>query len=611
MTDCVDSRAGAAPMLSASSLDRRIKTLRRLTWAIVLSSALGAAFYISTAVLVADMSEPWTLVGPPLVLLAGVLLLVGLDPLLGSIAAVNAICVLRSARGTHESRPMAGTTISRLAAGSSLALLVPACLAIPLASLALRAAPENVPYMPFVLPGLILSGIFALVLGFLAWRPPRNCRLRAGTSWLGGVSMCLSGIWAAALIGSVSYLWLTGGSPYSGFPGLSKADMASPAQVRGVVQGNTTFALDLYQQLRKAEGSLFFSPYSLSTALAMVYAGAKDATRQQMAQVLHFPSDQDQPHAAFAQLQAHLESLQQAGDITIGMANSLWVQDGYSLLQEYLTLVKQHYGVSVTPLDYRDPQRACKRINEWVEQKTNGKIKDILEPSALNELTRLILVDAIYFKGSWQTSFNARFTGSLPFHITTSRSVNSPTMTGTLKARYSQTKSLQILELAYVGGSTSMLVLLPDKIDGLSDLEASLSPENLTEWRSGLRETKVAVFLPKFTMTSQYQLDQTLQVMGMTDAFKMSQANLAGMTGKPDLHISAVIQKAYVEVNEEGTEATAATTMIGSTKSRGFRPPREPPTFRADHPFLFLIQENLTGSILFMGRVTDPTDKTL
>jgi len=180
-------------------------------------------------------------------------------------------------------------------------------------------------------------------------------------------------------------------------------------------------------------------------------------------------------------------------------------------------------------------------------------------------------------------------------------------MAATMKVMYSEAQSLQIIELPYAGRSTSMLLLLPREIDGLDDVEASLSAESLTQWKTRFREMKVQVYLPKFTMTSQFRLDQTLQAMGMTDAFKPSQANLAGMTGKPELYVSAVIQKTYVEVNEKGTEAAAA-TGVGATKARGLT---EPPVFRADHPFLFLVQENLTGSILFMGRVTDPTDKTL
>ena len=613
MTDCVDNGADAAPMPSAPSLDRRIRTLRRLTQWLVLSTILIVFLDFWPIVFPGTYGEsPVMSIWGYYVLrglsLGHMLLFTVVSPLLGVITLTAAFRTLRSIRGFPEYHPTKGTNVSRFEAISSLAILVPTCPAVLYAAHLFVLSPEEASYIVITLPSLILSGVLALVLGFLAWRPPRRCRPQAGSSWLGGVSVSLSSVWAATLIGSVSYLWLVArGSPYSGLPGLSKADMASPAQVREVVQGDTAFAFDLYQQLRQADGNLFFSPYSLSTALAMVYAGAKDATRQQMAQVLHFPLDQERLHPAFAQLRAGLDDLRRDGDITMGVANSLWVQEEYPLLREYLTLVRLYYGVSITPLDYRDRQRACERVNEWVEQKTNGKIKDVLEPSVLNELTRLILVNAIYFKGSWQTSFNTRFTEDLPFHVTTSRSVNAPTMTGTLKARYNQTKSLQILELSYVGGATSMLVLLPDEIDGLSDLEASLSPANLTKWGSGMRETKVAVFLPKFTMTSQHELDQTLQAMGMIDVFKLLQANLAGMTGKPDLHISAVIQKAYVEVNEKGTEATAATTVTTKTLSRGFRSPKEPPTFRADHPFLFLISENHTGSILFMGRVTDPT----
>jgi serpin B len=606
MTDCVDSRAEASPAPSASTLDKRIRTLRRLTRAIVLSTFLGGWLGVLAVASLVGLLKLRTPLWPGHLLLGSAFLLSMLEPFLGIVALVTGCRSLRLARGPSESHPAAGMSLSRLTAGSSLALLVPACLAIPFVALALTAQRENVPYMSFILPGLVLAGVLSLALGFLAWRLPRSCRPPMRSSWLGMASLCLPAIWAVGLIASVSYAYLT--SEEATLPRFSTTEIVPSAQVREVVQGNTAFAVDLYHQLRSTGGNLFFSPYSLSAALGMVYAGAKEDTCQQMAQVLHFPSDRDQPHAAFAQLQAGLNSLQQTGDVTLGVANSLWVQEGYALLPEYLTLMKQCYGVSINSLDYGAPQQACKRINEWVEQKTNGKIKDILDPSVLNELTKLILVNAIYFKGSWQTSFNTRFTESLPFHITTSRSVNAPTMTGTLKARYSQIKSLQILELPYVGGGTSMLVLLPDKIDGLSDLETSLSPENLTKWRSGLRETKVAVFLPKFTMTSQYQLDQTLQAMGMTDVFNPSRADLAGMTSsEPGLWVSQVIQKAYVEVNEKGTEATAATTMTTSVKSRGFRPPKEPPTFRADHPFLFLICESHTGSLLFMGRVTDPT----
>jgi serpin B len=179
-------------------------------------------------------------------------------------------------------------------------------------------------------------------------------------------------------------------------------------------------------------------------------------------------------------------------------------------------------------------------------------------------------------------------------------------MVGIQKARYGETESLQSLELAYVGRSISMLILLPKQIDGLDELEASLSVKNLAKWRAGLRTMKVRIILPKFKMTSSFRLDQILQTMGMIDLFRLPGADLAGMTGKPDLYVDGVIHKAYVEVNEKGTEAAAATGVYGSTKSRG-PSRREPPIFRADHPFFFIIQENLTGSILFMGRVVDPS----
>jgi serine protease inhibitor len=604
MTDCVDSRAEASPAPSASTLDKRIRTLRRLTRAIVLSTFLGGWLGVLAVASLVGLLKLRTPLWPGHLLLGSAFLLSMLEPFLGIVALVTGCRSLRLARGPSESHPAAGMSLSRLTAGSSLALLVPACLAIPLVALALTPERENVPYMSFILPGLVLAGVLSLALGFLAWRLPRSCRPPMRSSWLGMASLCLPAIWAAGLVASVSYAYLT--SEEATLPRFSTTEIVPSAQVREVVQGNTALAVDLYQQLRGGEGNLFFSPYSLSAALAMVYAGAKDGTRQQMAQVLHFPLDQERLHRAFAQLQTSLDDLQRTGDVTIGVANSLWVQEGHTLLPEYVALVKQHYNVSITSLDYRRPQQACKKINEWVEQKTNGKIKDILDSSALDALTSLILVNAIYFKGTWQSQFDSQSTTNMPFHVTASKSVDTPMMIGIIKAKYSESRSLQILELAYTGHSTSMLLLLPGRINGLDDVEADLSLESLAEWKSGLREMKVRIILPKFTMTCQYQLDQTLQAMGMTDVFKLSQANLAGMTGKPDLYVSAIIQKAYVEVNEKGTEAAAATATV-STKSRGFRPPREPPIFQADHPFMVLIQERRTGSILFMGRVTDPT----
>lgn len=374
---------------------------------------------------------------------------------------------------------------------------------------------------------------------------------------------------------------------------------------RILVQDNSAFAMGLYQKLRTSDGNMFFSPYSISTALAMTYAGARGNTEKEMAKVLRFSLDQENLHSAFAQVESRLNKLQKTGNIKLSVANSLWPQQDYKFLDEYLSLAKKHYGVSITPLDYK---RACeaarKMINKWVEDKTQNKIKDLIQPGILNALTRLVLVNAIYFKGNWESQFKADKTKVAPFHISSKKSVQAPMMTQKQKFRYADLGSFKMLKLPYVGNEMSMIVLLPKETDGLKQLEADLSVENLKRWKSRLSKRDVLVFLPKFKMTSMFRLDKTLASMGMVDAFNVSKANFAGMDGRPDwLYIGAVLHKAFVDVNEEGTEAAAATAVVMTMTAM----PAPPPTFRADHPFVFLIHENRTGSILFMGRVTDPT----
>lgn len=371
-----------------------------------------------------------------------------------------------------------------------------------------------------------------------------------------------------------------------------------------VVSGNNAFAVDLYSQLKEEEGNLFFSPYSISTALAMTHAGARGNTEKEMAKTLRFSLAQEYLHAAFADLESRLNKLQEVGNIKLSVANSLWPQKDYKFLDEYLSLVKKHYGVSITPVDYkRASEAARKMINNWVEDKTEEKIKDLIEPGVLGALTRLVLVNAIYFKGKWESQFKASSTKDAPFYIPSKKAVQTPMMTQKQNYKYAQFESLQILELPYVGNETSMIVLLPKEPDGLKQLETNLSVENLKRWERRLGKRKVLVFLPKFKMTSAFRLDKTLISMGMVDAFSDSKANFAGMDGRSDwLYIGAVIHKAFVDVNEEGTEAAAATAVVMRTTEM----PAPPPTFRADHPFIFLIRDNQSGSILFLGRVVNP-----
>jgi serpin B len=372
------------------------------------------------------------------------------------------------------------------------------------------------------------------------------------------------------------------------------------ASIESAIQGNIGFALDLYQELRKAEGNLLFSPYSISTALAMTYAGARGRTESQMAQALCFLLDQEQLHPAFAWLETRLSQVEQKGRVQLSVANSLWPQKGSVLVDEFLVLTERYYGVRITAVDYGNTEAARQRINTWVEGKTDDKIKDLIPPGLLSPFTLLVLVNAIYFKGDWASQFDERLTHEAPFWVTPNEQVQVMMMTQKQEFNYAEADGLQMLELPYAGEDLSMLVLLPGEIGGLATLEDRLTVDNLNRWTKLLRKMEVQVLLPRFEVTLPFRLDDKLKSMGMVDAFSGG-ADFTGMA-QGQLFISAILHKAFVMVNEEGTEAAAATAVV---MDRAVPPPL--PTFRADHSFLFLIRENATGSILFLGREVDPT----
>jgi serpin B len=379
--------------------------------------------------------------------------------------------------------------------------------------------------------------------------------------------------------------------------------VASKTAVSPLVQSNTEFALALYDRLRTAEGNLFFSPYSISTALAMTYAGARGETAGQMARTLRFHLDETALHPAFGRLEAMLNEIEQKGDIQLRVANALWPHVKYKFLPDYLALLKKYYGTLVTAVDYNQAEAVRQMINEWVEEKTADKIKNLIPAGTLDALTRLVLVNAIYFKGNWANQFNPDVTEKQPFRLAAGGSVEVPLMRRTAEFGYAERDDLQILEMPYSGHDLSMIVLLPREIDGLAGLEEKLPPANLARWTDRLWSTEVVVLLPKFRLTFALPLNGVLQDMGMVDAFALDRANFSGMDGTRELYIGAVLHKAFVEVNEEGTEAAAATAVIMVASAAL---PQPPPLFRADHPFLFLIRENSTGSILFWGRVSNP-----
>jgi serpin B len=369
-----------------------------------------------------------------------------------------------------------------------------------------------------------------------------------------------------------------------------------------IVKGNTDFAFDLYQQLKDEDGNLFFSPYSISTALAMTYAGAKNETAEQMAQTLYFSPDQQAFHPVFGKLVDGLNQQGKKGDYQLSVANALWGQKDYTFLDSFIQLNKDYYNAGLENVDFvNETEKTRQKINQWVEDKTNDKIKDLIPAGTLDAMTRLVLTNAIYFKGDWAIQFDPNKTEEADFFVSPDKTVTAPLMFQKEDFKYGQAETLQLLELPYKGDDLSMLVLLPKAKDGLAELESELTAENLAVWQKQMRKMKVMVHLPKFKMTSQFGLAETLKAMGMPDAFDANKADFSGMTGKKDLFISDVIHKAFVEVNEEGTEAAAATGVVMATRSAV-----RYPQFRADHPFVFVIKDNNTGSILFVGRVVDP-----
>ena len=377
------------------------------------------------------------------------------------------------------------------------------------------------------------------------------------------------------------------------------------ACIKALVEGNSAFAFDLYGKLANRKGNLFFSPYSISTALGMTYAGARGPTAEQMSQALHFALEPEQLHRTFGQLEAQLNAFQEKGNIELSVANALWVQEDYRFLDEFFDLVTKRYRARLSYANFRAAVEAARQeINGWVERQTKDKIRELLKPGVLNALTRLVLVNAIYFKGLWESPFMKEATKEAPFWVTPELSVDVPMMSQEEAFKYADTEEMQIVQLPYAGDDLSMIILLPREIDGLPQLETILSLENLDEWLLSLHKRNVIVHLPRFKITSQFSLAQTLASMGMSDAFDANNADFSGMDGTRSLFISAVVHKAFVDVNEEGTEAAAATGVVVGVTSV----PAPPPIFKADHPFIFFIRDNDSGSVLFFGRVADPTE---
>ncbi len=389
---------------------------------------------------------------------------------------------------------------------------------------------------------------------------------------------------------------------------LGKPALAAPEAdtTLTVTQANNQFAVDLYGQLGKAQPSrnLFFSPASISIALAMAAAGARGQTEAEMAQVLHLTGILPQAHAAYHKALRRWNSADNSRGYQLRVANRLWGQRSFPFLASYLKLTRQEYGAELGLVDFVGGTEAARQqINSWVEQQTAEKIKDLIHKGDVDGLTRLVLTNAIYFKGDWASQFKKDQTHDEDFTVSSIRKVKVPMMHQKHSYRYVRSGALQVLELPYKGDELSMLVLLPTAKDGLDDLEKSLSASRIADLQAGTWSQEVTVYLPKFRLEASFSMKDALEKLGMKLPFADT-ADFSGMDGRQDVHLSAVVHKAFVEVNEQGTEAAAATGSIFAFKAA--RPQKQPIIFRADHPFVFMICDNRDGSILFLGRVTEP-----
>jgi len=382
---------------------------------------------------------------------------------------------------------------------------------------------------------------------------------------------------------------------------------AQPA--RDIAQANNKFAFDLYSRLDRKPGNVFFSPYSISTALTMTYEGAHGKTADEMRTILYLPSDEVNWREDISGFIQSMNAVRTSCEVST--ANALWAQKAYPFKADYLALVQSSYFAEARNLDFvTDPEASRLTINSWVLAKTKDRIKNLLPSKSITSDTRLVLTNAVYFKGKWQSPFEKPFTKADTFWLDDARSVQTAMMAlheGSF--HYNDNDQAQILQLPYQGDDLSMLIVLPRSKD-IRLLEKILNTDILKQWQEGMSSQKVNVYLPKFKFDADYQLKDSLAEMGMKTAFDGNDADFSGMVNTAlgeKLYIGGVFHKAWIETNEEGTEAAAATAVV---MEAGAAFPEHPPKeFRADHPFLFVIEDNKTGLILFMGRVSDPREK--
>ena len=397
-----------------------------------------------------------------------------------------------------------------------------------------------------------------------------------------------------------------GESMRSDKPRVAAPEVAAP-DLAEQVGGNSAFAFDLYQALREQDGNLFYSPYSISLALAMTYAGARGETERQMAGALHLILPQERLHPAFNSLDQTLASRGEGAQgkdeqgFRLNVVNAIWGQQGYQFLPTFLDVLAENYGAGLRVVDFASaPEEARGTINEWVGQQTEGRIKDLIPQGALDALTRLVLTNAIYFNAAWADAFEAAQTQEGPFHLLDGSEVSVPLMRQTSGFGYAEGEGYQAVELPYDGWELAMVVLLP-RAGEFERFESALDAGRVEQIIGSLEYQQVRLTMPKFEFESGFSLKEALAALGMAEAFS-EQADFSGMTGRRELFISEVVHKAFVSVDEAGTEAAAATAVMMAPTSAV----EEPVEMTADRPFIFLIRDLETGTILFVGRVVEP-----
>ena len=371
---------------------------------------------------------------------------------------------------------------------------------------------------------------------------------------------------------------------------------AEPFPVAELVSGNLEFTMNLLPHL--GEGNGFFSPYSIASALSMTYGGARGNTAAEMADALRLPHEAAENHGAFAVLRERLLAAARDSGQRLSIANGLCLVGG-EVADEFKALLTTTYAAEIFPGD-------LEKINAWVKERTEGRIESILD--ALDPNTVAVLLNAIYFKGQWETAFEEKATRPAPFHVGDDETTEVNLMHRRGQFRMLEEGAFQAVSLPYRGGAFSMEILLPKQRGTLAEVEAELTPgklQSLLKRLDASRPREINLWLPRFRMETEYDLVTPMKALGMRKAFDADQADFSGMGWPPgDLWIGQIRHKAFVEVNEEGTEAAAATAVVMVTRAM----PMEPPTFRADHPFLFMIREAKTGAVLFVGRVSNPEE---